>query len=37
MILKRAPDVNFHDSAGRTPLHLAAKAGNQTAAHILMQ
>lgn len=35
-ILQKGADINFIDSAGRTPLHIAARSGNVLAVHILI-
>ena len=36
MILKYGPDINKRDKFNRTPLHQAAKVGNETAVKILI-
>ena len=37
IILAYGPDINKQDKFNRTPLHLAARAGNETAITILIK
>ena len=35
-ILEKGPNINMQDKAGRTALHVAARAGNVLAIHVLL-
>lgn len=37
LILRFKPDLTLRDNHGRTPLHLAARCGNETAIDILIE